>query len=44
VIGAVPLGVLEQVTRYYLQAHDLKTEQIVEMALIESPAEGEVPS
>jgi glutamate formiminotransferase len=34
-IGAVPLGVLEQVARYYLQAHDLKAEQIVEMALIE---------
>ena len=34
-IGAVPLGVLEQVARYYLQAHDLRAEQIVEMALIE---------
>ncbi len=34
-IGAAPLGVLEQVTRYYLQAHDFKTDQIVEMALLE---------
>ncbi len=34
-IGVVPLGVLEQVTRYYLQAHEFKTEQIVEMALLE---------
>jgi glutamate formiminotransferase len=34
-IGAVPLGVLEQVLAYYVQAHDFKTEQIVEMALLE---------
>jgi glutamate formiminotransferase len=34
-IGAVPLGVLEQALRYYLQTHDFQTEQIVEMALIE---------
>jgi glutamate formiminotransferase len=34
-IGAVPLGVLEQAAQYYLQAHDLKAEQIVELALIE---------
>ena len=34
-IGAVPLGVLEQALTYYLQAHDFKTEQIVEMALLE---------
>lgn len=34
-IGAVPLGVLEQVTRYYLQSHDLDAGQIVEMALLE---------
>jgi glutamate formiminotransferase len=34
-IGAIPLGVLEQVTRYYLQAHDLAADQIVEMALLE---------
>jgi glutamate formiminotransferase len=34
-IGAVPLGVLEQAARYYLQAHDLQAEQIVELALIE---------
>ena len=40
-IGAVPLGVLEQVARYYLQAHDLQAEQIVEMALIEPPEGGE---
>lgn len=34
-IGAVPLGVLEQVTRHCLQAPDLKAEQVVEMALVE---------
>ena len=34
-IGAVPLGVLEQVTRYYLQSHDLESGQIVEMSLLE---------
>jgi glutamate formiminotransferase len=34
-IGAVPLGVLEQVARYYLQTHDLDADQIVEMALLE---------
>ena len=34
-IGAVPLAVLEQTLRYYLQTHDFKTEQIVEMALLE---------
>jgi glutamate formiminotransferase len=34
-IGAVPLGVLEQAARTYLQAHDLQTDQIVEMALLE---------
>jgi glutamate formiminotransferase len=32
-IGTVPLGVLEQVTRYYLQAHDLRANQVIEMAL-----------
>jgi len=34
-IGTVPLGVLEQVTRYYLQAHRLSTDQVIEMALLE---------
>jgi glutamate formiminotransferase len=33
-IGTVPLGVLEQVTRYYLQAHSLSADQVVEMALL----------
>jgi glutamate formiminotransferase len=33
-IGAVPLGVLEQAARYYLQTHAFKMEQIVEMALL----------
>jgi glutamate formiminotransferase len=33
-IGTVPLGVLEQVARYYLQAHDLRADQVVEMALL----------
>ena len=34
-IGAVPLGVLEQAVAYYLQTHDLASDQIVEMALLE---------
>jgi glutamate formiminotransferase len=34
-IGTVPLGVLEQVTRTYLQAHDLSAEQVLEMALLQ---------
>jgi glutamate formiminotransferase len=33
-IGTVPLGVLEQVTRYYLQAHSLSADQVIEMALL----------
>jgi glutamate formiminotransferase len=32
-IGPVPLAVLEQIARYYLQAHDFATEQIIETAL-----------
>jgi glutamate formiminotransferase len=34
-VGAVPLGVLEQVARYYLQVHALSVDQIIEMALLE---------
>ena len=34
-VGPVPLGVLEEVTRYYLQLHEFSTEQIIETALIE---------
>lgn len=34
-VGVVPLGVLEQAFKYYLQAHHFKTDQIVEMALLE---------
>jgi glutamate formiminotransferase len=33
-IGAVPLSVLEQALKHYLQTHDFQTEQIVEMALL----------
>lgn len=34
-VGAVPLAVLEQVTRYYLQAHGWKSEQLIELAMLE---------
>ncbi len=34
-IGPVPLDVLIQVTRYYLQTHDFTVEQVIENALIE---------
>ena len=34
-IGTVPMGVLEQVAQYYLQAHGLRTDQVVEMALLQ---------
>jgi glutamate formiminotransferase len=34
-VGPVPLGVLEEVARYYLQLHQFATEQVIEVALIE---------
>ncbi len=34
-VGPVPLGVLEEVARYYLQLHEFSTEQVIEVALIE---------
>ena len=34
-VGPVPLGVLEEVARFYLQAHDFSLEQVIEVALIE---------
>jgi glutamate formiminotransferase / 5-formyltetrahydrofolate cyclo-ligase len=34
-VGPVPMGALEEVLKYYLQAHDFKMEQIIENALIE---------
>ncbi len=34
-VGPVPLGVLEEVARYYLQLHAFATEQVIEVALIE---------
>jgi len=34
-VGPVPLGVLEEVARYYLQVHEFSTEQIIETALME---------
>lgn len=33
-IGPLPLGALEEVVRYYLQAHDFSLDQIIETALI----------
>lgn len=34
-VGPVPLGVLEEVARYYLQLHEFSTEQIIETALLD---------
>lgn len=34
-VGPVPLGVLEEVTRFYLQIHEFSPDQIIETALIE---------
>jgi glutamate formiminotransferase len=34
-VGPVPLGALEEVLKYYLQAHDFKMEQIIENALLD---------
>jgi glutamate formiminotransferase / 5-formyltetrahydrofolate cyclo-ligase len=34
-VGPVPLGALEEVLQYYLQAHEFKLEQIIENALID---------
>lgn len=34
-VGPVPLGVLEEVAKFYLQVHDFSSEQIIEVALIE---------
>ncbi len=34
-VGPVPLGVLEDVARFYLQVHDFSLEQVIEVALIE---------
>jgi len=33
-IGPLSLGALEEVVRYYLQAHDFSLDQIIETALI----------
>jgi len=33
-IGPVPLDALEEIVRFYLQAHDFKTEQVLETALL----------
>lgn len=38
-VGPLPVGALEEIVKYYLQAHDFCVEQIIEMALIEAPAE-----
>lgn len=34
-VGPVPLGVLEDAARFYLQVHDFSLEQVIEVALIE---------
>jgi glutamate formiminotransferase len=34
-IGPIPLGALEEIMRYYLQAHDFSLDQIIETALLE---------
>lgn len=34
-VGPVPLGVLEEVAKFYLQVHDFSLEQVIEVALIE---------
>ncbi len=34
-IGPVPLGALEEVVRYYLQAHDFSMDQVIENALLD---------
>jgi glutamate formiminotransferase len=34
-VGPVPLGAVEDVFKYYLQAHDFTSEQIIETALID---------
>jgi glutamate formiminotransferase / 5-formyltetrahydrofolate cyclo-ligase len=34
-IGPLPMGALEEVLKYYLQAHDFKMEQIIENALLD---------
>lgn len=35
IVGPVPLAALEDVARYYLQAHDFASEQVIELALID---------
>ena len=34
-VGPVPLGAMEEVLKYYLQAHDFKMDQIIENALLD---------
>jgi glutamate formiminotransferase len=34
-VGPVPMGVLEEVLKFYLQAHEFKMDQIIENALID---------
>lgn len=34
-VGPLPLGALEEVLKYYLQAHDFKMDQIIENALLD---------
>ncbi len=34
-VGPVPLGVLEEAAKFYLQAHEFSLEQVIEVALME---------
>jgi len=34
IVGPVPLDALQEIVRFYLQCHEFKTEQVVEMALL----------
>lgn len=34
IVGPIPLAAMEEIVRYYLQAHDFSTEQVVENALL----------
>ena len=38
IVGPIPLGALEELVRYYLQAHDFTLDQVVETALLEEAA------
>lgn len=35
IIGPLPMDAVQEIVRYYLQCHDFKSEQVLEMALLE---------